>query len=141
MNCIEELAKDAKVIEIDDQLLVLIKRHVETKLMLEEKFKDLCEVVSNFVKEIKTWGLFEGMLVYCDHENARDLEFENGLDNLWVELLERTNEMQLFITELEGLCLSAKSLMCLVSQAVVQNRRAYDVGAKEYDSGSAHPSV
>ncbi|GKC91221.1 hypothetical protein Tco_1151870 [Tanacetum coccineum] len=52
--------------------------------------------------------LFEGMLVYCDRENARDLEFENGLNNLWVELLERTNERQLFITELEGLCPSAK---------------------------------
>ncbi|GJR13023.1 hypothetical protein Tco_0795675 [Tanacetum coccineum] len=23
-------------------------------------------------------GLFEGMLVYCDRENARDLEFANG---------------------------------------------------------------
>nr|GEW40280.1 hypothetical protein [Tanacetum cinerariifolium] len=53
-------------------------------------------------------GLFEGMLVYCDRESARDLEFANGLDNLWVELLERTNERQLFITELEGLRPSAK---------------------------------
>nr|GEY85728.1 hypothetical protein [Tanacetum cinerariifolium] len=53
-------------------------------------------------------GLFQGMLVYCDRENARDLEFANGLDNLWVELLERTNERQLFITELDGLCPSAK---------------------------------
>ncbi|GJW36600.1 hypothetical protein Tco_0059520 [Tanacetum coccineum] len=43
--------KDAKVIEIDDQLLVLIKRQVETELMLEEKFRDLCEEVFNFVKE------------------------------------------------------------------------------------------
>nr|GEU92623.1 reverse transcriptase domain-containing protein [Tanacetum cinerariifolium] len=53
MNCIEEIAKDAKVIEIDDQLLVLIKRQVEAALMLEEKFRDLCKEVSNFVKEIK----------------------------------------------------------------------------------------
>ncbi|GJX52533.1 hypothetical protein Tco_0280902 [Tanacetum coccineum] len=53
MNCIEEIAKDTKVIEIDDQLLVLIKRQVETELMLEEKFRDLCEEVSNFVKEIE----------------------------------------------------------------------------------------
>ncbi|GKE82641.1 hypothetical protein Tco_1552641, partial [Tanacetum coccineum] len=52
MNCIEEIVKDAKVIEIDDQLLVLIKRQVETELMLEEKLKDPCEEVSNFVKEI-----------------------------------------------------------------------------------------
>nr|GEY24171.1 hypothetical protein [Tanacetum cinerariifolium] len=60
--------------------------------------------------------LFEGMLVYCDRENARDLEFTNGLENLWVELLERINERQLFITELEGLCPSAKRykiLKCL----------------------------
>ncbi|GKC89378.1 hypothetical protein Tco_1150027 [Tanacetum coccineum] len=53
MNCIEEIAKDAKVIEIDNQLLVLIKRQVKTELMLEEKFRDLCEEVSNFVKEIE----------------------------------------------------------------------------------------
>nr|GFB89156.1 hypothetical protein [Tanacetum cinerariifolium] len=53
-------------------------------------------------------GLFEGMLVYCDREHARDLEFTNGLGNLWVELLECTNERQLFITELEGLYPSAK---------------------------------
>ncbi|GKF11937.1 hypothetical protein Tco_0049863, partial [Tanacetum coccineum] len=53
-------------------------------------------------------GLFEGVLVYYDRENARDLEFANGINNLWVEFLERTNERQLFITELEGLCPSAK---------------------------------
>nr|GEW61023.1 putative reverse transcriptase domain-containing protein [Tanacetum cinerariifolium] len=53
MNCIEEIVNDAKVIEIDNQLLVLIKRQVETELMLEEKFRDLCEEVSNFVKEIE----------------------------------------------------------------------------------------
>nr|GEZ14070.1 hypothetical protein [Tanacetum cinerariifolium] len=52
--------------------------------------------------------LFEGMLVYCDRDNTRDLEFSNGLENLWVELLERTNKRQLFITKLEGLCPSAK---------------------------------
>ncbi|GJW73520.1 hypothetical protein Tco_0132890 [Tanacetum coccineum] len=132
INCIEEIAKDAKdakVIEIDNQLLVLIKSQVKTELMLEEKFRDLCDEVSNFVKEIldmvkeverlsckdvakETVRLLrraqKRMLVYCDRENARDLEFANGLDNLWVELLERTNERQLFITELEGLCPSAK---------------------------------
>nr|GEZ09956.1 hypothetical protein [Tanacetum cinerariifolium] len=51
MACIKEIAKDAKLIRIEDQLLVLIKRQVETELMLEEKFQDLCEEVSNFVKE------------------------------------------------------------------------------------------
>ncbi|GJU29502.1 zf-CCHC domain-containing protein [Tanacetum coccineum] len=49
MNC----AKDVKVIEIDDQLLVLIKKQVKTELMIKGKFRDLCEEVSNFVKEIK----------------------------------------------------------------------------------------
>ncbi|GJX38148.1 hypothetical protein Tco_0251451 [Tanacetum coccineum] len=47
-------------------------------------------------------GLFEGMLVYCDRENARDLEFANGLDKLYGVV------GQQFITELEGLCPSAK---------------------------------
>ncbi|GJS51246.1 hypothetical protein Tco_0624608 [Tanacetum coccineum] len=125
-----EIAKDAKLIKIKDQLLVLIKRQVKIELMLEEKFRDLCEEVSNFVKEIKdvvnkmmvnesylsvrekhtivskmnlgaidelaiaanTWGLFDGMLMYCGRENAKDLEFANGFHNLWAELLERTNE-------------------------------------------------
>ncbi|GKB45540.1 hypothetical protein Tco_0896293, partial [Tanacetum coccineum] len=53
MNCIKEIAKDVKVIEIDDQLLVLIKRQVKAELILEKKFRDLCEEVSNFVKEIE----------------------------------------------------------------------------------------
>ncbi|GJY19096.1 hypothetical protein Tco_0390587 [Tanacetum coccineum] len=53
MARIEEIKKDAKLIETDDQLLVLIKRQVKTELMLEEKFRDLCEEVSNFVKEIE----------------------------------------------------------------------------------------
>ncbi|GKE07478.1 hypothetical protein Tco_1399496 [Tanacetum coccineum] len=33
-----------------------------------------------------TKGLFDGMLVYCDRENAKDLEFANGLHNVWTEL-------------------------------------------------------
>nr|GEX44819.1 hypothetical protein [Tanacetum cinerariifolium] len=53
MNCIEEIVNDAKVIETNNQLLVLIKRQVETELMLEKKFRDLCEEVSNFIKKIK----------------------------------------------------------------------------------------
>ncbi|GJV02388.1 hypothetical protein Tco_1335957 [Tanacetum coccineum] len=181
MAFIEEIAKDAKLIKIEDQLLVLIKRQVETELMLEEKFRDLCEEVSNFVKEsedvvkeverlsckdvaketvrflrrgqkhylykmtclqmmvneshlsvrekhtvvskmnlrtiaVNTRVLFDGMLVYCDWENTKDLEFANGLHNLWAELLERTNKRKLFITELEGLYPSVKRykiLKCL----------------------------
>nr|GEV27180.1 putative ribonuclease H-like domain-containing protein [Tanacetum cinerariifolium] len=59
MNCIEEIAKDAKVIEIHDQLLVIIKRQVETELMLEEKFRDLCDEAYNFIKEIEDDDLEE----------------------------------------------------------------------------------
>ncbi|GKB57901.1 hypothetical protein Tco_0914087 [Tanacetum coccineum] len=55
-----------------------------------------------------TRGLFDGMLVYCDRENAKDLEFANGLHNLWAELLERINERRLFIILLEGLYPSVK---------------------------------
>nr|GEW26601.1 hypothetical protein [Tanacetum cinerariifolium] len=51
MAYIEEIAKDTKFIKAEDQLLVLIRRQVKTELMLEEKFRDLCEEVSNFVKE------------------------------------------------------------------------------------------
>ncbi|GKG59759.1 hypothetical protein Tco_0607387, partial [Tanacetum coccineum] len=41
--------------------------------------------------------LFNGMLVYFDQENGKALDFANGLHNLWAELHERTNEMQLFV--------------------------------------------
>ncbi|GKC06033.1 hypothetical protein Tco_0997643 [Tanacetum coccineum] len=57
--------------------------------------------------------LFHGMLVYFDRENRKDLDFANGLHNLWDELLERTNERQLFITELEGLCPSVMTYKIL----------------------------
>ncbi|GJW34102.1 hypothetical protein Tco_0054134 [Tanacetum coccineum] len=69
-------------------------------------------------------GLFDGMLVYFDRENAKDLNFANGLHNLWAELLERTNERQLFITKLEGLRPSVKRykiLECL-HKDVLYNR-------------------
>ncbi|GJS23542.1 hypothetical protein Tco_0452174 [Tanacetum coccineum] len=56
-------------------------------------------------------GLFDGMLVYFDQENAKDLDFTNGLHNLWPELLECTNERKLFITEMEGLRPSVKRLV------------------------------
>nr|GEY91079.1 hypothetical protein [Tanacetum cinerariifolium]GEY94470.1 hypothetical protein [Tanacetum cinerariifolium] len=63
MNC----AKDAKVIDIDDQLLMLIKRQVETELMLEVKFRDLCEEVFNFVKLIQ-----DEMMVNESHLSVLD---------------------------------------------------------------------
>nr|GEZ71506.1 oligopeptide transporter [Tanacetum cinerariifolium] len=62
MNCIEEIAKDAKVIEIDNQLLVLIKRQVDIELMLEEKFRDLCEEVLIH---------FEDMIIYLTRKISR----------------------------------------------------------------------
>nr|GEV73906.1 hypothetical protein [Tanacetum cinerariifolium] len=53
MACIEELEKDAKSNKIEAQMLVLTGRQVETELKLEKKFRELCENVSNFVKEMK----------------------------------------------------------------------------------------
>ncbi|GJV31067.1 hypothetical protein Tco_1391467 [Tanacetum coccineum] len=103
-------------------------------------------------------GLFNGMFMYFDQENGKDLDFSNGLHNLWDELLERTNERQLFITKLEDLCPSDITyqilkflnevqnhdliyVVCRVSQAFVPKRSAWDVGAKEDDSESAHASA
>ncbi|GJR37116.1 hypothetical protein Tco_1212800 [Tanacetum coccineum] len=63
-------------------------------------------------------GLFNGMLVYFDRENGKDLDFANGLHNLWVELLERTNERHLFITELEGLCPSVMTNISAMSRKI-----------------------
>nr|GEV39362.1 hypothetical protein [Tanacetum cinerariifolium] len=44
----EELAKSTK---IEDQMVVLMRRQVESELKLEKKFRELCEEVSNVVKE------------------------------------------------------------------------------------------
>ncbi|GKC24486.1 hypothetical protein Tco_1026636 [Tanacetum coccineum] len=70
-------------------------------------------------------GLFKGMLVYYDQENLRDLEFANGLNKLWVELLECTNKRQLFITELEGLYSSAKRYKILECLNEDKKTRSY----------------
>ncbi|GJR88711.1 hypothetical protein Tco_0212722 [Tanacetum coccineum] len=136
MVCIKEIAKDAKHIKIKDQLLVLIKRQVETKLMLEEKFRDLCEEVSNFVKEIKDVvkeverlsckDVVKETVRLLRRGQKRDLNNMTRLQMMvdeshlsvrekhtFVELLEHTNERQLFITKLEGLCSSAKSYKIL----------------------------
>ncbi|GJX90983.1 hypothetical protein Tco_0757014 [Tanacetum coccineum] len=67
MACIKEIAKDAKLIKVEDQLLVVIKRQAETKLMLEEKFRDPYEEVSNFVKEIE-----DVMMVDESHLSVRE---------------------------------------------------------------------
>ncbi|GJW90743.1 hypothetical protein Tco_0168296, partial [Tanacetum coccineum] len=51
MSCVEELAKAAKSNKIEDYMLVLMGRQVETELKLEEKFREVCEEVSTVVKE------------------------------------------------------------------------------------------
>nr|GEX24844.1 reverse transcriptase domain-containing protein [Tanacetum cinerariifolium] len=51
MACIEELEKTTKSKNIEDQMLVLMRRQVETELKFEKKFRELCEEVSNAVKE------------------------------------------------------------------------------------------
>nr|GFA69574.1 hypothetical protein [Tanacetum cinerariifolium] len=45
MSCIEELVKAAKSNKIEDQMLVLTKRQMETKLKLEKKFEEVSSVV------------------------------------------------------------------------------------------------
>ncbi|GJY58632.1 hypothetical protein Tco_0458524 [Tanacetum coccineum] len=67
-----------------------------------------------------SWGLFNGMLVFFDSENGKDLDFANGLHNLWAKFLERTNERQLFITELECLCPSVMTYKIFKFQNEVQ---------------------
>nr|GEW17639.1 hypothetical protein [Tanacetum cinerariifolium] len=53
MACIEELEKTTKSKNIEDQMLILMRRQVETELKLEKKFRELCEEVSNDFKERK----------------------------------------------------------------------------------------
>nr|GEV45118.1 hypothetical protein [Tanacetum cinerariifolium] len=65
--------------------------------------------------------LFNGMLVYFERENRDDLAFANGLHNLWVELLERTSERQLFIIELEHLYPSVMTYKVMEFLNKVQN--------------------
>nr|GEW72325.1 hypothetical protein [Tanacetum cinerariifolium] len=101
MNCIEEIAKDAKVIEIDNQLLVLIKRQVDTELMLGEKFRDLCEGVSYFVKDIKDVVKEVERLSCKDvREINADLQFVVGLSQPWDVLYNRVNEIKMLSSEL-----------------------------------------
>ncbi|GKA01274.1 hypothetical protein Tco_0673939 [Tanacetum coccineum] len=49
------------------------------------------------------WALFNGTFVYFERETTMDVEFAASLHNLWVELLDHTNERQLFITKFKGL--------------------------------------
>ncbi|GJX34541.1 hypothetical protein Tco_0246098 [Tanacetum coccineum] len=46
--------------------------------------------------------LFDGMMLYFEWETMNDLEFSKNLYNLWVDLVDRTNDKDLFITEREG---------------------------------------
>ncbi|GKC32735.1 hypothetical protein Tco_1040029 [Tanacetum coccineum] len=103
MACIKEIAKDAKLIKVEDQLLVVIKRQAETKLMLEEKFRDPYEEVSNFVKEIEdvvkeverlSCKDVAKKIVHIREINA-DLQFATGLSQLWDVLYNRVNEIRM----------------------------------------------
>ncbi|GJT72164.1 hypothetical protein Tco_1031450 [Tanacetum coccineum] len=46
--------------------------------------------------------VFDKKMLYFKRETMDDLEFAADLHNLWVELIDRTNDRKLFITELEG---------------------------------------
>ncbi|GJZ96107.1 hypothetical protein Tco_0668441 [Tanacetum coccineum] len=56
--------------------------------------------------------LFDGMMLYFERETENDIEFAADLHNLWVELIDRTNDRKLFITELEGVPPSMKLYNC-----------------------------
>ncbi|GKB88646.1 hypothetical protein Tco_0960918 [Tanacetum coccineum] len=56
--------------------------------------------------------LFDGMMLYFQMEMANDLQFVADFHNLWVELIDRTNDRKLFITELEGVPPSVMSYNC-----------------------------
>nr|GEX57116.1 hypothetical protein [Tanacetum cinerariifolium] len=73
MACIEDIAKDAKFTKNEDQLLGLIRRQMETELMLEDKFRDLCEEVSNFVK------VTEDVVKEVESLNCKDVATETVL--------------------------------------------------------------
>ncbi|GJV36271.1 hypothetical protein Tco_1408748 [Tanacetum coccineum] len=115
MACIEEITKDAEFNKIEDQLIVLIRRQLETKLMLEEKFRELCEEVFNFVKESKdvVQELERLSSNYVAKKTVRllrrgqsmigdnaDLEFADGLSQPWDVLYIRVNELRMLSSEL-----------------------------------------
>ncbi|GJU95556.1 hypothetical protein Tco_1320312 [Tanacetum coccineum] len=92
----------------------------ESHLGVHEK----CNFVSNMnlgTLAANSRGWFNRMLVYFDRENRKDLEFANDIHNLWIELLERTNERQLFITELKGLSPSVMTYNIMKFLNEVQN--------------------
>ncbi|GJU00325.1 hypothetical protein Tco_1110663 [Tanacetum coccineum] len=65
--------------------------------------------------------LFNGMMLYFEKENANDLAFATTLHNLWVKLLNGTNEKRLFINELERLLPSVMPYKVLEFLHKVQN--------------------
>nr|GEW90594.1 hypothetical protein [Tanacetum cinerariifolium] len=56
--------------------------------------------------------LFNGMMFYFEMETENDIEFAADLHNLWVELIDRTNDRKLIITKLEGVPPSMKLYNC-----------------------------
>ncbi|GKD79432.1 hypothetical protein Tco_1342053 [Tanacetum coccineum] len=102
MACSEELAKVAKSNKIEDQMLVLMGRQVETELKLEEKFHELWEEVSTVDKEkedvVKELERLNGN--HVAKENARLLRRgqKRDLDNM-TRLQIMVNESHLIVRE------------------------------------------
>ncbi|GJS62383.1 hypothetical protein Tco_0657167 [Tanacetum coccineum] len=56
--------------------------------------------------------VFDKMMLYFEKDTANDLEFAINLRNLWVKLIDRTNDRKLFITETKGVPPSVISYNC-----------------------------
>ncbi|GJV34121.1 reverse transcriptase domain-containing protein [Tanacetum coccineum] len=48
-------------------------------------------------------SLFDRMMIYFERETSIDFDFTADLQNLWVQFIDHTNDMKLFISELDGL--------------------------------------
>ncbi|GJU27544.1 hypothetical protein Tco_1166165 [Tanacetum coccineum] len=122
MTCIKELAKAAKFNKIKDQLLVLIRRQVETELKFEEKFRELCEEVSNVVKEREDveQELERSSGNHVTKETARLLRRRQKHDLYMMALLQiMVNETHLSVCEKHTFD-SKMNLWTLVDQVVVK---------------------
>nr|GEV95717.1 zf-CCHC domain-containing protein/UBN2 domain-containing protein [Tanacetum cinerariifolium] len=83
-SIIEVIAKDAKLIENDDQLLVLIKRHIETELMLEKKFRALCEEITDIAQKDKNEAKPDTRMERVQEIKSEDLKILIYLCSLWI---------------------------------------------------------
>ncbi|GJV83913.1 hypothetical protein Tco_1523811 [Tanacetum coccineum] len=133
MTFIEEIAKDAKLIKIEDQLLVLIKRHVETELMLEEKFQDLCEDVSNFVKESEDMVKKVERLSYKDVAKKTVHLLRRGQNR---DLYKMTH-IQMMVNE-SYLSVCEKHTFCMTRSSTNELFKPYKEPAREFRSSRKH---